>query len=64
MPVHYSLLKITATMSDSDKPLKPARLWRGLAAMLYDSLLLRAIRFIATAILLPLNGSEAVEARV
>ena len=46
-------------MSDSENPPKPASLFRRLAALLYDSLLLLAVWFIATAILLPLNHGEA-----
>lgn len=37
-----------------------ASLWKRLAALLYDSLLIVAILFIATAILLPLHHGEAV----
>ena len=48
-------------MPDSDNPPKPASLWRRLAALFYDSLLLLAVWFIATAILLPLKGGEAIE---
>ncbi|MGB5301177.1 MAG: RDD family protein, partial [Thiogranum sp.] len=49
-------------MSDSGNPPKPANLWRRLAALFYDSLLLLAIWFIAIAILLPLTAGEAIEA--
>ncbi len=49
-------------MSESDNTPKPAGLWLRLAALFYDSLLLLAIWFIATAILLPLTGGEAIEA--
>ena len=49
-------------MPDTDNPPKSASLWRRLAALLYDSLLLLAIWFIATASLLPLTGGEAIEA--
>ena len=49
-------------MSDPGNPPKPASLWRRLAALFYDSLLLLAVWFIATAILLPLTGGEAIEA--
>jgi len=38
---------------------KPANLFKRLAALFYDSLLLLALWFIATAILLPLHGGEA-----
>jgi uncharacterized RDD family membrane protein YckC len=44
-----------------DQP-RPAGLFRRLAALLYDSLLLLALWFIATALLLPLTGGEAVSA--
>jgi len=46
-------------MSDASNAPKPAGLFKRLAALLYDSLLLLALWFIATAILLPLNGGEA-----
>jgi len=46
-------------MPDSSYQPKPASLFRRLAALLYDSLLLLAVLFIATAILLPLTGGEA-----
>ena len=36
-------------------------LWRRLAAILYDSFLLLAVLFIATALLLPLTGGVAIE---
>ncbi len=49
-------------MPDADNPPKPASLMRRLAALFYDSLLLLAIWFIATAILLPLTGGEAIKA--
>lgn len=38
----------------------PASLLKQLAAMLYDSLLIIALLFVATAILLPLNKGEAI----
>lgn len=40
----------------------PAKLWRQLAAMFYDSLLIIAILFIATAIALIFNQGEAFKA--
>lgn len=40
----------------------PAGLFRRLAALFYDSLLLLALWFVATAVLLPLTGGEAVRA--
>jgi len=40
----------------------PAKLWKQIAAMLYDSLLIIAILFVATAIALPFNQGEAIEA--
>ncbi len=46
-------------MPDSPGQPKPAGLFRRLAALLYDSLLLLAVLFIATAILLPVTGGEA-----
>ncbi|HED19674.1 MAG TPA: RDD family protein [Gammaproteobacteria bacterium] len=49
-------------MSDADKLPKPANLPRRLAALFYDSLLLLAIWFIATAILLPLTDGAAIHA--
>ncbi len=39
----------------------PARLWKQFAAMLYDSLLLLAILFVATAIAIAFNRGEAIE---
>ncbi len=41
----------------------PARLWRRLAALGYDSLLLVGIWFLATALILPLTSGQAVPAR-
>ena len=38
-----------------------AKLWRQFAAMLYDSLLIIAILFIVTAIILAFNAGEAIE---
>jgi uncharacterized RDD family membrane protein YckC len=46
-------------MSDPSSAPKPAGLGRRLAALLYDSLLLLALWFIAVAIVLPLNRGEA-----
>jgi uncharacterized RDD family membrane protein YckC len=40
--------------------LPPAGLFRRLAALFYDGLLLTAVLFLATALLLPLTGGEAV----
>jgi uncharacterized RDD family membrane protein YckC len=48
-------------MADFDDSSKPANLWRRLAALFYDTLLLLAVWFIATAIVLPLTGGEAIE---
>ena len=48
-------------MPDSPNPPRPAGLFRRVAALLYDSLLLLAVWFIATAILLPLRHGEAFE---
>ncbi len=48
-------------MSNPPDQARPASLFRRLAALLYDSLLLLAVWFVATALLLPLNGGEAVE---
>jgi uncharacterized RDD family membrane protein YckC len=50
------------TTSDADNPARPASLLRRLAALCYDSLLLLAIWFIATAILLPFSSGEAIPA--
>ena len=50
------------TTSDADNPARPASLLRRLAALFYDSLLLLAIWFIATAILLPFYSGEAIPA--
>jgi uncharacterized RDD family membrane protein YckC len=47
-------------MSNPEIPARPAQLWRRLAALLYDSLLLLGIWFIATALLLPFTGGEAI----
>ncbi len=41
---------------------EPASLFRRLAAMVYDGLLLLAVLFVSTAIVLPLTGGEAVGA--
>ena len=48
-------------MPESKDSFKTAGLWRRLAALFYDSLLLLAIWFIATALLLPFTGGEAIE---
>ena len=48
-------------MTDSANQPPPAGLFRRLAALLYDSLLLLAVMFISTAILLPFTGGEAVQ---
>ena len=48
-------------MPESKDSPKTASLWRRLAALFYDSLLLLAIWFIATALLLPFTGGEAIE---
>jgi len=45
---------------DAKQPPVPASLWRRLAALFYDSLLLMALWFLATALLLPLTGGEAI----
>ncbi len=50
-----------ATMTDQTKPHPPAGLFRRLAALLYDSLLLLAVFFIATAVLLPFTHGEAIQ---
>jgi len=47
-------------MSDPDNPPPPAVLWRRLAALFYDSLLLLALWFIATAVMLALNHGDPV----
>jgi len=38
----------------------PAKLWKQFAAMIYDSLLIVALLFVATGILLPFNQGEAI----
>lgn len=45
---------------DAQPPLQPAPFWRRLAAMVYDSLLIIALWFVATALLLPLFAGQAV----
>jgi len=47
-------------MPDSASQPKPAGLFHRLAALFYDSLLLLAVMFIATAILLPFTDGEAI----
>ena len=47
-------------MPESTNEPRPASLFRRLAALFYDLLLLLALWFIATALLLPLTGGEAV----
>lgn len=47
-------------MPVSTTPPRPASPLRRLAALFYDSLLLLALWFIATALLLPLTGGEAI----
>jgi uncharacterized RDD family membrane protein YckC len=39
---------------------RPAGLWRRLAALLYDGLLLAAVLFLGTLVLLPMSGGEAI----
>jgi uncharacterized RDD family membrane protein YckC len=46
-------------MSESSDTPKPASLFRRLAALFYDTLLLLGLWFVAVAILLPLNRGEA-----
>ena len=46
-------------MPDSNSQSQTASLFRRLAALLYDSLLLLGVWFIATALLLPFTGGEA-----
>lgn len=41
-----------------------ASLWKRLAALVYDSLLILAILFLGTALLLPFNGGEALEGQL
>jgi uncharacterized RDD family membrane protein YckC len=48
-------------MTDPSSQPPPAGLFRRLTALLYDSLLLLAVLFIATAILLPFTGGEALQ---
>ncbi len=45
----------------SDYTLGAAALWRRLASIVYDTLLLAAVLMTATAILLPLTGGEPIE---
>tara|TARA_R110000782_G_scaffold18712_2_gene51191 strand:+ start:293 stop:721 length:429 start_codon:yes stop_codon:yes gene_type:complete len=45
----------------NQKPLNTCALLRRLASIFYDSLLLTAVLFVATAILIPLIGGDAVE---
>jgi len=47
-------------MSAPDSP-APASLFVRLAALLYDALLLLAVLFVATALLLPLTGGQAMQ---
>jgi uncharacterized RDD family membrane protein YckC len=47
-------------MQDAHIPARAAGLLRRLAALFYDSLLLLALWFVATALLLPFTGGEAV----
>ena len=47
-------------MSASETQPRPATLFRRLAALFYDSLLLLAVWFIATALLLPFTSGEAI----
>ena len=51
------------TLPDSNSLPRRAGLLRRLAALFYDSLLLLAVWFIATAIILPLTGGEAIQSR-
>jgi len=48
--------------SNSYEHCPPAKLWKQFAAMLYDSLLIIAILFVATAVALIFNHGEAIEA--
>lgn len=50
-------------MSEPDAELPNAPLWRRLLAILYDGLLLAAVLMVATAVLLPLTGGEAIPKR-
>ncbi|HFD81102.1 MAG TPA: RDD family protein [Gammaproteobacteria bacterium] len=49
-------------MSDDHSPARPAGLFRRLAALFYDTLLLLALWFIATALAVALNGGDAIPA--
>lgn len=49
-------------MPQLDENVKPASLFRRLAALFYDSLLLLAILFGATLLVLPFNKGEAIQA--
>ena len=52
--------RLFAIMQDAHIPARAAGLLRRLAALFYDSLLLLALWFVATALLLPFTGGEAV----
>lgn len=47
------------SVNQSSITLSPAPLWRRLAAMLYDGLIVLALMMLATAVALPLNNGEA-----
>lgn len=49
-------------MPDHSETRKPAGLFRRLAAIFYDALLLLAVLFGATALVLPLSGGQAIQA--
>ena len=48
------------TLNDSAPQPRPAGLFRRLAALVYDAILLLAVLFVATALVLPLSGGEAI----
>lgn len=47
-------------MTALSAPPEPAALWRRIGAFVYDLLLLAALWFLGTALLLPLTGGEAI----
>jgi uncharacterized RDD family membrane protein YckC len=46
---------------NDSEPLIPASLWRRLAALVYDSLLILALVCLATLVILPFSGGEALD---
>ncbi|MFK7887784.1 MAG: RDD family protein [Gammaproteobacteria bacterium] len=54
-------MKPDSSPPPSDHTLGAAALWRRLAAIVYDTLLLAAVLMTATAVLLPLTGGEPID---